>query len=179
MDWLKVQSNLWALNNRPCAVQLICDIHHDKLPCVEKHSVAFSVFRTRCVQNVLNCGISKLTLPSLPSHCHPSEGCKDTTSAPENTAGRYWWSGTRTGRWGWAGPSGSKAGGPLRGVERHSGGGGRSKRRLEVQPICLWLQEEQQQTFWLSYRVLRSKSPSTSVRESALWIPRHHTPPRP
>lgn len=60
--------------------------------------------------------IDPLTWPSLPSHCRPSEGCRDTTSAPESRADRCWWSGTQTGRWGWAGPWGSTVGDPLRGA---------------------------------------------------------------
>lgn len=86
-----------------------------------------------------------LTWLSLPSHCRPSEGCRDTTSAPENRADRCWWSGTQTGRWGWAGPWGSTAGGPLWGAEgqreRHVGycvrcHAGRSERQIN-QIVCV------------------------------------------
>lgn len=58
-----------------------------------------------------------LTLPAWPSRCRPSGGCTGTTSAPASRADRCWWSGTPTGRWGWVGPVGSTAAGPL-------GGGG-------------------------------------------------------
>lgn len=59
------------------------------------------------------------TLPFWPSRCHPNVGCRDTTSAPENRADRCWWSGTQTGRWGWADPWGSTAGDPLQGAENN------------------------------------------------------------
>lgn len=60
--------------------------------------------------------IQPLTWPSLPSRCRPSAGCRDTTSALESRADHCWWSGTPTGRWGWAGPWGSTGADPLRGA---------------------------------------------------------------
>jgi len=92
-----------------------------------------------------------LTLPSWPSHCRPSEGCRDTTSAPENRADHCWWSGTQTGRWGWAGPWENTVGDPLQGE------GGQEDRNVEKQVTeskVILKKEEEKQTSVLCERLL-------------------------